>query len=153
MNIGEAAAGSGVSAKMIRHYEAIGLLPAPPRSPAGYRRYGAHDVARLAFIHRARGAGFDTADIRRLLQLWQDSRRPAREVKRIAEAHLREIRTRMEQLAGIASALSHLVAHCRGDDRPECPILEGLVRLDPPRKPAAGGQVPPRLTGRAARPA
>lgn len=138
MNIGEAAAASGVSAKMIRHYESIGLIPPPPRSAAGYRRYGHHDVARLAFVRRARAAGFDTADIGRLLRLWQDSRRPAREVRRIAEAHLLEIRTRMEELAGVAAALSHLVDHCRGDERPECPILEGLVRMDPPERPRSG---------------
>ncbi len=127
MNIGEAAKMSGVSAKMIRHYEAMGAIPRPKRTPAGYRRYEASDIQRLAFIRRARAAGFGASDIKKLISLWEDPRRPAREVKRIAIAHLGEIEARIEELRAIAGALSHLLEHCRGDDRPECPILESLI--------------------------
>lgn len=130
MNIGEAAAASGVSAKMIRHYESIGLIPRPPRSFSGYRRYDDSDVQRLRFIRRARDAGFDTGRIRELVGLWQDRRRPSRDVKRLAHAHVAEIHARIEELQRIAGALAHLVAHCHGDERPDCPILDSLVDDD-----------------------
>lgn len=126
MNIGEAAKATGVSAKMIRHYESIGVMPRPPRTPSGYRRYDAADIRRLTFIRRARAAGFGTSDIRKLLSLWQDQRRPAREVRRIAQAHLGQIEAQMEELRAVAAALGHLLDHCRGDERPDCPILESL---------------------------
>ena len=127
MNIGQAANASGVSAKMIRHYESIGVIPRPPRSESGYRRYEAADITRLTFVRRARAAGFDTADIRKLVSLWQDQRRTARDVKRLAQTHLAGIEARIEELRAVAGALSHLVAHCHGGDRPECPILESLA--------------------------
>jgi len=127
VNIGEAAKATGVSAKMIRHYEAIGLLPKPPRAESGYRRYQASDLHVLRFVRQARAVGFATDDIRHLLALWQDRRRPAREVKALAQQHLAEIDARIAELRAIADALAHLVAHCRGDHRPDCPILDALA--------------------------
>jgi MerR family copper efflux transcriptional regulator len=127
MNIGEAARASGVSAKMIRHYESIGLIPRASRSDAGYRRYQSADVQRLSFVRHARACGFSTAEIKRLLSLWQDERRSAREVKRLATQHLERIEAKLGELRLIAASLSHLVAHCHGDDRPECPILDSLA--------------------------
>ena len=150
MNIGQAANASGVSAKMIRHYESIGVIPRPPRSESGYRRYEAADITRLAFVRRARAAGFDTADIRKLVSLWQDQRRTARDVKRLAQTHLAGIEARIEELRAVAGALSHLVAHCHGGDRPDCPILEALAHeaaVGEPR-PLAGR---PRLQRQAPR--
>ena len=135
MNIGQAAAASGVSAKMIRHYESIGVLPPPPRSLSGYRRYGEADVQRLSFIRRARAAGFGTAQIKALMSLWQDRQRPAREVKRLVQGHLAEIEERIAELTRIAAALSHLTARCHGDDRPECPILDSLSQDESAGKP------------------
>lgn len=146
MNIGAASKASGVSIKMIRHYEALGLVPPAARRDSGYREFGEADVARLAFIRRARGAGFSTAAIRELLALWQH-RRPARDVRRLAERHLAETEARIAELRAVAGALAHLVRHCRGDDRPECPILDALAtgtgheghrhgtRREPPRRP------------------
>jgi MerR family copper efflux transcriptional regulator len=126
VNIGEAAAASGVSAKMIRHYEMKGLLPRPRRSAGGYRVYGDADVRTLRFIRRARDAGLGLADIARLVSLWQDRARPAREVKALVARHLETLAHRRAELAAIESALSHLVAHCHGDDRPDCPILDAF---------------------------
>jgi MerR family copper efflux transcriptional regulator len=120
---------------MIRHYESIGVIPRPPRSEAGYRRYGHADVQRLRLLHHARAVGFGTPEIKRLISLWEDTRRPAREVKRLAQAHLDEIEARIEELRLIAGALSHLVSHCRGDERPECPILDSLAHETPVGKP------------------
>jgi MerR family transcriptional regulator, copper efflux regulator len=151
VNIGQAAEASGVSAKMIRHYESIGVIPAPPRSESGYRRYQASDIQRLSFIRRARAAGFSTPDIKTLISLWQDQQRPAREVKRLASAHLGDIEGRIEELKLIAGALSHLLAHCHGGDRPECPILESLAddlsvgdRVQAPDRLRTRLQAPPR---------
>jgi len=126
MNIGEAARASGISARMIRHYEAIGLLPGSARSGAGYRRYGPADLHRIAFVRRARDVGFSSDEIRHLLSLWADEARPAREVRALAAGHLDRIRRQIAELERIAGALSHLVDHCHGDDRPACPILEAL---------------------------
>ena len=130
MNIGQAASASGVSVKMIRHYEAIGLIPKISRSFAGYRHYQAHDIHLLRFIRRARDAGFSTAQIKKLLSLWQDQQRPAREVKQLAAAHLADLQTRIAELESIAQALTQLVAHCHGDERPQCPILDNLAGDD-----------------------
>jgi len=127
MNIGQLSEASGVSAKMIRHYEAIGLIPKPPRSDAGYRRYQQTDVQLLSFVRRARAVGFATPEIKSLVAMWLDRRRPAREVKAVAERHLATVEARIDELKVIARTISHLVQHCHGGDRPECPILDALA--------------------------
>lgn len=129
MNIGEAAARSGVSAKMIRHYEAIGLIGAA-RSANGYRVYAERDVAVLRFIRHARDLGFPLEDVRRLLALWRDRNRASAEVKRLALAHVAALETKAESLRSMAASLRHLAAHCHGDGRPDCPILDDLARKD-----------------------
>ncbi len=127
MNISRAAELSGVSAKMIRHYEGAGLIPAAGRNDSGYRVYTMDDVHRLAFIRRARAVGFGTPDIRQLLSLWQNRQRPARDVKRLAVGHLQQLQARIADLGAIADTLSHLIGHCHGDERPDCPILDSLA--------------------------
>jgi Cu(I)-responsive transcriptional regulator len=127
MNISRAAQLSGVSAKMIRHYESAGLIPPAGRTDAGYRVYAMDDVHRLAFIRRARAVGFGSDDIRQLLSLWQNRRRPARDVKRLAVDHLAQLQMRIADLKAIADTLSHLIGHCHGDERPDCPILDSLA--------------------------
>ncbi len=129
MNIGDAAAASGVSAKMIRHYESIGLLKAQ-RSTNGYRVYAERDVALLRFIRHARDLGFPLEDVRRLLALWQDRDRASKEVKRLALAHVAALETKAESLRTMAASLRHLAAHCHGDARPDCPILDDLARKE-----------------------
>ncbi|SET27699.1 MerR family transcriptional regulator, copper efflux regulator [Nitrosomonas marina] len=130
MNIGQASRASGISAKMIRYYEAIGLIPKATRSYSGYRHYDERDIHVLLFINRARAAGFSIAHIKKLLLLWQDRRRPARKVKQLATSHLKELREKISELQSIAETLSQLIAHCRGDDRPDCPILDTLSDKD-----------------------
>jgi MerR family gold-responsive transcriptional activator of gol and ges genes len=132
MNIGEAAAASGVSAKMIRYYEATGLIPAATRTGSGYRLYGPSDVHRLRFIRRARDLGFSVAEIAELLALWHDRGRHSAQVKRIALAKLEDLEHRIAQLQGIAGTLRHLVDCCAGDERPDCPILDDLGGTAPP---------------------
>ena len=129
MNIGQAAAESGVSAKMIRHYEAIGLL-APAREANGYRVYAARDVAVLRFIRHARDLGFPLEDVRRLLALWQDRARASADVKRLALAHVAALETKADSLRSMAASLRHLAAHCHGDARPDCPIIDDLARKE-----------------------
>ena len=130
MNIGEAAEASGVTPKMIRHYEAIGLIPPAGRTGAGYRTYGPRDLSTLAFIRRARDLGFSIAQIRELLALWQDRARASADVKRIAGAHVAEMKAKMTLLEEMVRTLEHLSAHCHGDDRPDCPILDRLAAGD-----------------------
>jgi MerR family copper efflux transcriptional regulator len=142
MNISRAAKLSGVSARMIRHYEDAGLIPAAGRTDAGYRVYTMDDVHRLAFIRRARAVGFGTTDIRQLLSLWQNRQRPARDVKRLAVGHLQQLQARIADLEAIADTLSHLIGHCHGDERPDCPILDSLA-TDDGKKTA-----PPTITPR-----
>ena len=127
MNISEAAQRAGVNAKRLRHYEAIGLIPKAARSDANYRSYSETDVHTLRFIKRARALGFSINDIRALLSLWRDRRRPSREVKKLVERHAAELRARIAELQSIAGALEHLARHCHGDERPECPILDDLA--------------------------
>jgi MerR family copper efflux transcriptional regulator len=126
VNIGAASEASGVSAKMIRHYEAIGLLRPASRRENSYRDYGAPDVHELQFIGRARKLGFSMAEIAALLALWRDRERPSREVKQVASRHLADLETRIDELRGMATALRRLVQSCHGDDRPVCPILADL---------------------------
>jgi MerR family copper efflux transcriptional regulator len=136
MNIGEAASASGVSAKMIRHYEELALLPAAQRTESGYRQYEPNDVHTLRFIRHSRDLGFSLAEIAKLVSLWQNRRRPSRSVKALAEAHIQELEQKAAQLLAMKSALEHLVHCCYGDDRPECPILEGLAQADALTPPA-----------------
>jgi MerR family copper efflux transcriptional regulator len=133
MNIGQAAAASGVSAKMLRYYESIGLIPKAGRTEAGYRVYGEAEVHTLRFIKRARDFGLPIERIRLLLNLWRDKRRSSAEVKRIATGHVAELRTKIAELTGMCEALEHLAAACHGDHRPECPILHDLEGADRPR--------------------
>jgi Cu(I)-responsive transcriptional regulator len=114
---------------MIRHYEAIGLLRAA-RSDNGYRVYAPRDVAVLRFIRHARDLGFALEDVRRLLALWQDDGRASAEVKRLALAHVAALETKADSLRRMAASLRHLAAHCHGDARPDCPILDDLARKD-----------------------
>jgi MerR family copper efflux transcriptional regulator len=126
MNIGEAAALSGVSAKMVRHYESLGLLPKVSRSDSGYRQYGEREVHTLRFIRRARDLGFSMAEIAELLKLWQNRRRASSDVKRIALSHVADLDRRMAEMAAMKQSLARLAACCHGDDRPDCPILDEL---------------------------
>lgn len=126
MNIGEASKASGVSAKMIRHYEGAGLFPEAARTEAGYRQYGPKDVETLRFIRRSRDLGFSIEEIRDLLQLWQDRRRPSRQVKALAQAHIDELNEKLRELQEMKATLEDLVRHCHGDDRPDSPILLNL---------------------------
>ena len=126
MNIGQAASASGVSAKMIRYYEAIGLLPAPARRESGYRDYGEHDVHRLRFVRRARDLGFPIERIRSLLALWSDRSISNAEVRAIATAQIAELDARARQLDTMVATLRHLVESCRGRSRAPCPILAEL---------------------------
>lgn len=127
MKIGEAARRSGVSAKMIRYYEEIGLLAPAPRAGNSYRDFDARDLHELVFIRRARALGFSMEEIARLLALWRDRGRPSREVKEIADRHVAELKARIVDLQEMVDQLEHLSHCCAGDDRPDCPILEDLA--------------------------
>jgi len=127
LNIGEAAESSGVSAKMIRHYEEIGLLPKPGRTQAGYRVYREADVHRLRFVRRARDLGFSMKEIETLLGLWNNRRRASSEVKRLATQHIADLDRRIAELQAMRRTLAELSRHCHGDHRPDCPILDDLA--------------------------
>lgn len=131
MNIGQAAQASGVSAKMIRHYESLGLIAEPPRTEAGYRVYGDREVHLLRFIRHSRDLGFSLEQIRELLGLWQDRARPSRQVRALAQAHLAELEAKLAELQAMKATLAHLVQCCHGDDRPDCPILDTLAAPNP----------------------
>jgi MerR family copper efflux transcriptional regulator len=130
-NIGEAAAASGVSAKMIRHYEKIGLVPEVHRTWANYRIYSQAEVHTLQFVRRARRLGFSIPQIKTLLGLWQDKQRKSSDIKRIAQEHVRELDTMIGEMQAMRRTLRHLAEHCHGDERPECPILDDLAGLHP----------------------
>lgn len=140
MNIGEAAKASGVSAKMIRYYEDIELIPRAARSDSGYRAYARKDVHRLRFIRRARDLGFSVAEIGELLGLWNDRSRQSADVKRLAQAHIVELEARIRHLREMADTLQELVGCCAGDERPDCPILATLEDTEEKTK----GSVPGR---------
>lgn len=127
MNIGQAADRSGVPPKTIRYYEDIGLIQAADRAPNGYRDYGAHDVETLRFLKRARSLGFSVEKCRELLSLYRDRSRASVDVKRIAEARVREIDAKIAELQAMRRTLTHLMEKCHGDERPDCPILDDLA--------------------------
>jgi len=127
LNIGEAAQASGVSAKMIRHYEAIRLLPAARRTAAGYRVYDEQDIRVLQFIHRGRALGFSLENIASLLALWQDKDRASADVRRLAEQHVAELDRKIGELRSMKRTLEALAHSCHGDQRSDCPILDDLA--------------------------
>ena len=127
LNIGEAAARSGVSAKMLRHYESLGLLGEVPRTESGYRQYSEREVHILRFIRRGRDLGFSMAEIAELLKLWQDRRRASSQVKKIAQAHIADLDRRLAEMQAMRQTLLQLTQCCHGDERPDCPILDGLA--------------------------
>ncbi|MCA0420400.1 MAG: Cu(I)-responsive transcriptional regulator [Proteobacteria bacterium] len=131
MNIGEAATRSGVSAKMIRYYESIGLITAPARTAAQYRVYAADDVHTLRFVRRSRDLGFSLEETRELLALWRDKSRASADVKNLAMAHVRELEEKAAELKAMADTLRHLATHCHGDHRPDCPILADFAATTP----------------------
>ncbi len=147
MNIGAAAKASGVSAKMIRHYESVGLFPEPSRTEAGYRQYTGKDVSTLHFIRQSRDLGFSIEQIRELLGLWQNRRRPSRQVKALAEAHIRELDEKLRELQAMKATLAHLVHCCHGDDRPDCPIIETLAESAAVLPPSGPAQAHSRTAG------
>ena len=126
-NIGEAASCSGVSAKMIRYYETLSLLPKVGRTAAGYRQYGPNEVHTLRFIRHARELGFSMVEIAALLKLWQNRRRASADVKRIALSHVADLNRRMAEMATMKRTLEALADCCHGDERPHCPILDKLA--------------------------
>lgn len=127
MNIGEVSRASGVSTKMIRYYETIGLIPPADRSESGYRNYGDTDVHTLRFIRRSRDLGFTVEQMADLLALWRDRSRASGEVKKIALEHVEILERKAEELKAMSRTLKHLAAHCHGDERPDCPILDDLA--------------------------
>ena len=127
MNIGQAADASGVSAKMIRHYEAIGLMAKARRTDSGYRIYDGNDVHTLRFIRRGRALGFSMKEIDHLLGLWRNRRRASGDVRRVAQQHIAELDQKIAELQAMRRTLHQLVQHCHGDRRPECPILDDLA--------------------------
>lgn len=130
MNIGEAAHASGITAKMIRHYESIELIKPSARSDAGYRTYTENDLHTLRFIKRARKLGFALDQIRDLLSLWNDAHRASADVKAIALAHVEDLNKRVAELTEMRDTLQHLAQSCNGDARADCPILQGLAQAD-----------------------
>jgi MerR family copper efflux transcriptional regulator len=126
--IGEAARLSGVSAKMVRHYESLGLLPAVARTDSGYRQYSEAEVHTLRFIKRGRDLGFSMQEIAELVSLWQNRRRNSSSVRRVAQKHAEELAQKIAAMQGMQQTLQHLIHCCHGDERPECPILEELAK-------------------------
>lgn len=127
MNIGKLAKASGVSSKLIRYYESIGLLPPPERTENNYRVYRSNDVHTLRFIKRSRSLGFSIEEIQKLLGLWQDKERASAEVKALATKHIQELNQRIAEMVSMRDTLQNLATHCHGDKNPECPILEDLA--------------------------
>ena len=136
MNIGQASKASGVSVKMIRYYESIGLIKSPLRTESGYRVYSDNDVHTLRFISQARDLGFSVEQMEDLLALWRDRSRASADVKAIALQHIEALQEKARALQAMSDTLRHLADHCHGDDRPECPIIEGFAAAlaTPPKK-------------------
>jgi len=132
MNIGQVANASGISAKMIRYYESVGLIPSADRTTSGYRMYSQEDVYTLRFIRRARDLGFSVEQISALLALWQDRSRASADVKKLALGHVEKLEVKRREIDEMVATLRHLASHCRGNNRPDCPIIEEL---------SAGGDV------------
>lgn len=130
MNIGQAAGASGVTQRMIRHYEKLALIPAPPRRESGYRDYSDADVHRLRFIASARDLGFPIEEIRELLSLWSNRQRSSADVKALALARAEDLGRKAQALEEMRRTLSDLAGRCHGDDRPDCPIIDRLARDD-----------------------
>ncbi|MCO5113396.1 MAG: Cu(I)-responsive transcriptional regulator [Bdellovibrionaceae bacterium] len=128
MNIGEAAKVSGINAKLIRHYEAVGIIPKATRSESGYRNYSEADVNILIFVKSARRLGFSMKEIKKLVSLWRNKSRSSSEVRNLALAHVQELEDRIAELDSMVKTLKHLAKKCHGNDRPECPILDELAR-------------------------
>lgn len=128
MNIGEASKNSGVSSKMIRHYEELGIIPRPSRTESGYRRYNENDIHVLRFVRHSRELGFSMKDIKQLVGLWKNKSRSSAQVKTIAKKHRDELQRKLNEIQAIISTLDNLVGCCHGDERPDCPILEELDR-------------------------
>ncbi len=128
MNIGEAAKISGVNPKLIRHYESIGVIPKANRSNAGYRTYSEAEVNILAFVKKSRGLGFSMKEIKKLVSLWRNKTRASAEVKNLALKHIDEVEQKIQELQGMVKTLKHLARCCKGDERPDCPILDDLAR-------------------------
>lgn len=143
LNIGEAANAAGITPKMVRHYESIGLVSAISRTDSGYRQYSPRDVHVLRFIRHSRDLGFSLDQIRELLGLWQDRRRPSRQVKALAQAHIDELDKKLRELQAMRNALQTLVRCCHGDERPDCPIIESLAGHEDAATP--GETRPPAL--------
>lgn len=126
MNIGQAAKKTGLSAKMIRYYESIDLLPEAGRSESGYRIYSGQDLHRLTFIKRSRDLGFSLAEVAKLLTLWQDRDRASADVKKLASEHIDELNRKITEMTGLRDTLQELSDSCNGDSRPDCPIIKAL---------------------------
>lgn len=138
VNIGNAAELSGISAKMVRHYESLGLLAPVARTDGGYRQYSETNVHTLRFIKRSRDLGFSMAEIAELVALWQNRRRTSASVKRIAQKHVDELAARIDAMQSMQRTLRQLLHHCHGDERPECPILDDLAQAPQGTHPLAG---------------
>ncbi|MDE8344152.1 MAG: Cu(I)-responsive transcriptional regulator [Acidocella sp.] len=128
VTIRDASMSTGVSAKMIRHYESIGLISAPARTENRYRHYSQRDIHELGFIRKARDLGFPIEDIRHLLALWRDRSRSSAEVKAIALRHIAALDEKAAALQAMSATLKHLASNCHGDNRPDCPIIDALER-------------------------
>jgi MerR family transcriptional regulator, copper efflux regulator len=128
MNIGEAAKISGINAKLIRHYESIGMIPKASRTDAGYRTYSEADVHVLSFVKRSRNLGFSMKEIKKLVGLWRNKNRASEEVKNLAIKHIDEMEEKIFELQSMVKTLKHLAKTCHGDNRPDCPILNDLAR-------------------------
>ncbi len=128
MNISKVSKLTGVTAKTIRYYESINLMPEPARAPNGYRDYSDKDIDILKFIQSARKMGFPLKDVGNLLELWQDKNRASRDVRDLAKRHIEEVENRIQELQGIRDTLKNLVDCCHGDDRPDCPILNNFAK-------------------------
>lgn len=154
MNIGEAAESAGLSAKMVRHYEQIGLLPAAARTDSGYRQYSERDVSLLRFIRQSRRLGFSMEQIAELLGLWSNRRRAARDVKAVAQRHLDELEQKLREIAEMQAALRSLVQACHGGDDPNCAILQQLAIASPeaPEPGVVGTRPVRKAKGREASP-